>query len=139
MDVKKPRFRGFRHRETESEESPEIAKGEFTKGPRPSIKEDTWKAVKGLGKGPKDFGSRRTGSLISQRERFWHFRNQGFERQRTGGTLSSQFPESRNPIVLNHGPSFRHFGTQVFERPGVGRRGVPTREVAKSQKKTAPE
>jgi hypothetical protein len=38
------------------------------KGPGPSIKEDTWKAVKVSGKGPKDFGSRRTGPLISQRE-----------------------------------------------------------------------
>jgi hypothetical protein len=33
----------------------EIAKGEFVKGPGPSIKEDTWRVVKVSGKGPKDF------------------------------------------------------------------------------------
>jgi hypothetical protein len=70
MRVKRSKFRGFRHRETESEESLEIAKGEFTKGPGSSIKEETWRAVKGLRKGPKDFDSRRTAPLISQRERF---------------------------------------------------------------------
>jgi hypothetical protein len=57
------------------------------KGPGPSIKEDTWKAVKGSGKGPKYFGSRRSGPLISQRDIFQHFGNRGFKRQRTGGNI----------------------------------------------------
>jgi len=64
------------------------------KGPGPSIKEDMRKAVKVSGKGPKDFGSRRTGPLIFQRERFWHLGNWGFKRQRTRGMLASWFPES---------------------------------------------
>jgi hypothetical protein len=75
--VKRSTFRGFRHREIESEESLEIMKGEFRKD-CPS-REDTWKVVKGSRKGPKYFGSRRTGPLISQRERFRHFRNQDWK------------------------------------------------------------
>jgi hypothetical protein len=53
--------------------------------------------------------------------------------------LASWFPESQKLVALDCGPSFRHFGTRVFERLGVGRHGVPTREVMKSRKQRVPE
>jgi hypothetical protein len=55
MHFKRSTFRGFGHREIESEESPKIMKGEFVKGLGPSIKEDTWQVGKVSGEDLKDF------------------------------------------------------------------------------------
>jgi hypothetical protein len=50
-------FKVFGTGETKEKTGPKVAKGEFAKGLAPSMKEDTWQAVKVSGKSMKGCGS----------------------------------------------------------------------------------
>jgi hypothetical protein len=88
---------------------------------------DTWKVVMISRKGRKDFGPGRSGYFgISTTEDLNDI-------VRKGERLLRDSPNREKSVAYYRGPSFRHSGYRVLERPGVGSLGVPTRETVKCE------